>query len=47
MIIEVDLYEKIRIKRFDSFVYSRCLQETELTKQMAVEWTARKPRIQK
>lgn len=31
------------LKRFDSFMYSRCLQETGLTKQMVVEWTVRKP----
>lgn len=31
------------LKRFDSFVYSRNLMETELTKQLFIEWTSRKP----
>jgi integrase/recombinase XerD len=31
------------LKRFDSFVYSRCLQDVDLTKQLVMEWTARKP----
>lgn len=31
------------LKSFDSFVYSRCLKETGLTKQLVMEWTARKP----
>jgi integrase/recombinase XerD len=30
------------LKRFDSFVYSRSLKENELTKQIVMEWTARK-----
>ena len=30
------------LKRFDSFVYSRSLSETNLTKQLVMEWTARK-----
>ena len=32
-----------RLKRFDSFVHSRCLTEAVLTKQLVVEWTVRKP----
>ena len=31
------------LKRFDSYVYSRGLQETALTKPLVMEWTARKP----
>ena len=31
------------LKGFDSFVYSRGLQETALTKPLVMEWTARKP----
>ncbi len=31
------------LKRFDSFVYSRGLQEADLTKPLVMEWTARKP----
>ncbi len=31
------------LKRFDSFVHSRCLTEAVLTKQLVMEWTVRKP----
>lgn len=31
------------LKRFDSFVYSRGLQEADLTKPLVMEWAARKP----
>src|SRR5699024_3106378 len=31
------------LKSFDSFVYSRGAKDTELTKQLVLEWTARKP----
>jgi integrase/recombinase XerD len=31
------------LKRFDSFVYNRCFTETVLTKQLVMDWTARKP----
>lgn len=31
------------LKIFDSFVHSHCLIETVLTKQLVMEWTARKP----
>lgn len=31
------------LRSFDSFVYSRGLKETNLTKQLVIEWTARKP----
>lgn len=31
------------LKRFDSFVHSRCLMEAVLTKQLVMEWTVRKP----
>lgn len=31
------------LKNFDSFVYCRGLKETDLTKQLVMEWTARKP----
>jgi integrase/recombinase XerD len=31
------------LKSFDSFVHSHCLTETVLTKQLVMDWTARKP----
>ncbi len=31
------------LKMFDSFVYSRCVMEMDLTKQLVMEWTAHKP----
>jgi len=31
------------LKRFDSFVHSSCITEVALTKQLIMEWTARKP----
>jgi integrase len=31
------------LKRFDSFVYNQSLKETTLTKQLVMEWIARKP----
>jgi integrase len=31
------------LRSFDSFIYSRGLKETNLTKQLVIEWTARKP----
>jgi integrase len=31
------------LKSFDSFVYSRGLKDTDLTRQLVMEWTARKP----
>jgi integrase/recombinase XerD len=33
----------VMLKSFDSFVHSHCLTETVLTKQLVMEWTARKP----
>ena len=33
------------LKRFDSFAYSYGLTEVILTKQLAIEWTVRKPRV--